>query len=51
MTGTMTISFAEGKVNLDYIVGGYPTTDFTQLAPIVDGVLQQQLVSFSRYTD
>lgn len=49
MNGTMTISFSDGKVNLDYIVGGYPTTDFTQLAPIVDGVLQQQLASFAAF--
>jgi hypothetical protein len=45
----MTISFSDGKVNLDYIVGVYPTNDFTQLAPIVDSVLQQQLASFAAF--
>lgn len=48
MTGTLTVSFADGKVNLDYIVGGYPTTDFTKLAPVVDSVLAQQLAAFSQ---
>ena len=48
MNGTMTISFSDNKVSLNYIVGGYPTTDFTKLAPIVDGVLAQQLASFSQ---
>lgn len=49
MSGTMTITFADNLVSLDYIVGGYPTMDFTKLAPVVDGVLSQQLASFSRY--
>ena len=40
--------FGDNKVSLNYIVGGYPTTDFTKLAPIVDGVLAQQLASFSQ---
>lgn len=49
MSGTMTITFADNLVSLDYIVGGYPTMDFTKLAPIVDGVLSQQLASFGKY--
>ncbi|AVJ56244.1 activator of HSP90 ATPase [Idiomarina sp. OT37-5b] len=51
MSGTMTITFADNKATLDYIVGGYPTTDFTKLAPIVDGVLKQQLASFARVSE
>ncbi len=47
MNGTMNISFADNLVTLNYIVGGYPTTDFTQLAPIVDKVLVIQLNSFA----
>lgn len=49
MNGTMTVSFSDGKIQLGYIVGGYPTTDFTKLAPIVDSVLQQQLTSFASF--
>ena len=47
----MTITFADNKATLDYIVGGYPTTDFTKLAPVVDGVLKQQLASFARVSE
>lgn len=50
MSGTMTITFADNLVSLEYIVGGYPTMDFTKLAPIVDGVLSQQLASFGQYS-
>lgn len=51
LSGTMTISFSEQKVTLNYIVGGYPTTDLVELAPIVDRVLSQQLQAFSQFSD
>ncbi|MEX1220527.1 MAG: SRPBCC domain-containing protein [Idiomarina sp.] len=51
MSGTMTITFADNLVSLDYIIGGYPTMDFTKLAPIVDGVLSQQLASFAQFDE
>ncbi|RUO67048.1 SRPBCC domain-containing protein [Idiomarina ramblicola] len=51
MSGTMTLQFSGNNVTLEYIVGGYPSTDFTKLAPIVDNVLSQQLASLSQYIE
>lgn len=40
---------AQTQLNLTYRVGGYSEMDLTQLAPIVDGVLQQQFESLVSY--
>lgn len=55
VTGALTWQFEKApegtKVTLTYVVGGYPTLPFEQLAPLVDGVLAGQMKALKAYAD
>ena len=50
LNGTMTLTFSDSELTLEYIVSGYPSVDLTQLAPVVDKVLSLQMSSFTEFT-
>lgn len=50
LNGTMTLTFSDSELTLEYIVSGYPSVDLTQLAPVVDKVLSLQMTSFTQST-
>ena len=55
VTGNMGFKFSEAeggtRVEFYYAVGGYSSQDLDQLAPIVDGVLSEQLERLKRYVE